>query len=242
MDLEGEFRSANTRGAVRSIGTDSTFAYGCAARSADVETNSVIKIGTPATDEKNGLLIPVESTPGGNRSHVNRVTDLASQITSLYPMLAALAGSKIKLDLEVDTCPRGELHLDSHALMQILINLVRNSAEAIVAKGTILISAKPFPSSVRDSSHVLITVEGDGPGIPLALLDTVFDTEATQSTQQDCDHAKMRFRPRGLGLRIVRELTESAGGHIRAVRLPDRGSRFEVVFPVLGDTIKPSIA
>lgn len=241
MDPKGESRGTSIRGAASLTMTENSGACGLAEQATDVAPNSGTNIERIASEEKPGL-IPGVSTGAEDVSHTNRVKDLASQISSLYPMLAALAGSKIKLDLALDTCPRGELYLDSYALMQILINLVRNSAEAIVAKGHILISATPFPSPTREDSYVLLTVEGDGPGIPLALLDTVFKTEAAQTTQQDCDQPKMRFKPRGLGLRIVRELTESAGGSIRAVRLPDRGSRFEVAIPMLTNARTPSVA
>lgn len=239
MNPESEFGKTGTRGTDRSVDADHMPVHAGAAQGPKNDTENTGNVdGAQAAVTLDPILFP--STK--EASHGNRINDLASEIASLYPMLAALAGSKIKLEIACEACPRGELYLTSFALMQLLINLVRNSAEAIVAKGHIVISAKPFRSSAYKEACVLLTVEGDGPGIPPALLDKVFSTDAMHNSQHDYDQPRMRFKPRGLGLRIVRELVESAGGSIRAVRLPDRGSRFEVAIPMVTDIAKYSIA
>jgi signal transduction histidine kinase len=62
------------------------------------------------------------------------------------------------------------------------------------------------------------------------LLERIFDMNSASDPGEQ-QRRRMSFRPRGLGLRIVRELVEGGGGLIRAARLPERGSRFEIVLP-----------
>ena len=182
-----------------------------------------------------------------------RVKDVSAELRSNLPMLSALAGPRVHVSLEVGTCPGGELFMPPVDLTRVLINLVRNAAEAMSIGGRILISATgttmPGSSAGRSelAAHsepghseltekypaVMIAIEDNGPGIPLSLLDRIFDLQVSSATQEESMKPRMQFRPRGLGLRIVREFVEASGGSVRALRLPDRGSRFEIVLPMV---------
>jgi signal transduction histidine kinase len=139
-------------------------------------------------------------------------------------MLCALAGPKVQVDLLTTEAPDGALRIASVDFTRVLINLVRNAAEAMGAGGRIQIAAAPAPAG-----------SDNGPGIPLSLLEQIFEHNTVNSGTGEHSRRRMSFRPRGLGLRIVRELVESGGGIIRAARLPERGSRFEIVLPMVTD-------
>ncbi len=158
------------------------------------------------------------------------VADVAGELLSSHRMLSALAGPKVQVELATGEAPGGTLRIASVDFTRVLINLVRNAAEAMGTGGRILISARIANTETLDRPAVLVSVEDNGPGIPLSLLERIFDMNSASDPGEQ-QRRRMSFRPRGLGLRIVRELVEGGGGLIRAARLPERGSRFEIVLP-----------
>ncbi len=168
-----------------------------------------------------------------NEGQHPKIKDLATELNSLSEMLGALAGKKIKVNLAVANCPVGEVAIAPFDLTRILINLIRNCAEAFSAMGQISISASGRGRDALGFQYAVIAVEDDGLAIPLSLLDTIFDTDASHDVQGENDHRpRMRVKTRRLGLRIVRELVEASGGRVQAIRLPERGSRFEIILPM----------
>lgn len=170
----------------------------------------------------------VEPEPGRKR-----VQSVADELLSSHKMLAALAGPKVHIDLALEEAPAGELIIATTDFTRVLINLIRNAAEAMGTGGRILIAAKPAGLTAGIGPAVLLSVEDNGPGIPLALLDRIFELSSNNEASNEHARRRMSFRPRGLGLRIVRELVEAGGGMIHACRLPERGSRFEIVLPMV---------
>ena len=159
-----------------------------------------------------------------------QVLDVAAELQTMLPMLTALAGPKVVVTLNVEACPGCGLYMTTVDFTRTLINLVRNATEAMSAGGRISISAVAVLQN--GTSCVLLSIEDNGPGIPLSLLERIFETQVP-SLPEETTRQRLSFRPRGLGLRIVREFVQSGHGTVRAVRLPDRGSRFEIVLPVV---------
>lgn len=183
------------------------------------------------------------------------VTDLAEAVRQLGSLLSAIAGPTIGVQIACLPC-RGRLSLGEEDLTRILLNLVRNSADAMPTGGRIRItvqqggggsflwtipddhplttvSAADVWGSASISGTVLLTVEDDGPGIPSEIVDRIFDpgfsTRRAGRAWPEAPH-------HGLGLSIVRELVEGAGGTIRAVVPPRHGSRFEIELPLTNVT------
>ena len=90
----------------------------------------------------------------------------------------------------------------------------------------------PHPSATLPHT-VLLTVEDDGPGIPTEFLERVFETGFT--TRQG-GRSWPELQHHGLGLSIVRQLVETAGGTVRAVVPPSGGGRFEIELPLTNVT------
>ena len=72
----------------------------------------------------------------------------------------------------------------------------------------------------------MLTVEDDGPGIPPADRERVFD----RFVRLDASRSRGEGGS-GLGLAIVRELVRSAGGSVRVDASPLGGARFTVSLP-----------
>lgn len=171
------------------------------------------------------------------------VTDAAAELRRLQPLLAAMAGPAVKLSVATMPCA-GRTALAVEDLTRVLINLVRNAADAMPYGGHVRVTAQyadglsfaaPAPSSKEISvpHGVLLTVSDDGPGVPEALREQVFDLGFSTRTE---DASWPAPRRRGIGLSIVRNLVKAAGGSVRLTASHASGARFEIVLP-LNDTV-----
>ena len=107
-----------------------------------------------------------------------------------------------------------------NALKQILVNLVKNAAEAIVDRGTITLGTRTR-IYLHDRFYAQISVRDDGPGIAPDLMFQLFKPGATTKGGA---HA-------GSGLGIVRRLVEELGGQI-GCRSDDSGTAMEILIPL----------
>jgi len=114
------------------------------------------------------------------------------------------------------------IRADSGYLKQVLINLVRNGAEAIDGAGTVTLRARAARASVggREIDVVILEVSDTGKGIPPGvekrLFDPFFSTKETGA---------------GLGLSIAARLVEKHGGILQYQTRPGHGTTFGVVLP-----------
>jgi PAS domain S-box-containing protein len=113
-----------------------------------------------------------------------------------------------------------ELFVDRIQLMQVLLNLLLNSAEAMAES-----SIEPRLILIRTRhthpGRVLCTIRDQGPGLPTGLPQDIFDAFIT--TKPD---------GLGLGLSISRSIVVAHGGTIRAVNHPDGGAEFTLSLPI----------
>jgi signal transduction histidine kinase len=115
-----------------------------------------------------------------------------------------------------------ELHIraDSGHLKQVLINLVRNGAEAIDGAGTITLRSRAARARVggAEADAVILEVSDTGKGIPpeveKRLFDPFFSTKETGT---------------GLGLPIAARIVERHGGALQYQTRPGHGTTFGVV-------------
>ncbi|MBS0472072.1 MAG: HAMP domain-containing histidine kinase [Proteobacteria bacterium] len=113
------------------------------------------------------------------------------------------------------------LDADRRALKQILLNLLTNAVKFGHPGGAIDVTAARSP----DGGFVLAVTDA-GIGIAEGDLDKVFE----RFGQVGHDIAGVE-KGTGLGLPIVRGLTEAHGGHVRLESAVGRGSTFTVWFP-----------
>jgi len=183
------------------------------------------------------------------------ITDLAQAVRDLTGLLAAVAGPSVGVQIACMPCP-GQLRLTEENLTRILLNLVRNAADAMPEGGRIRITAQrgggasflwTLPCAADDACAdfgeeadantapptVVLSVEDEGPGIAPELVEKIF--EPGFSTRRE-GHAWPDSLHHGLGLSIVRQLAEEAGGTVRAVPSPRRGARIELELPLTNVT------
>lgn len=170
------------------------------------------------------------------------VTDMAEEVARLQPLLVAMAGPAVQLSVATMPCP-GRTALAVEDLTRILINLVRNASDAMPGGGRVRVTAQYGDghsflngSEIVPARSVTVAVTDNGPGIPEALREQIFDTGFTTRGNKAGWPSPPR---RGLGLNIVRNLVEAAGGTVRVMGAPVRGARFEVTLPLIDATRGP---
>jgi signal transduction histidine kinase len=109
---------------------------------------------------------------------------------------------------------------DNDKLIQVFVNLLRNSLHAVSARGAITASAEQFQENGRH--WIRIAVEDDGPGIPPDVLPGIFDAFVT---------TRLDSKGTGLGLTVSEGIVRQHGGAITASNRPGGGARLEVKLP-----------
>jgi signal transduction histidine kinase len=123
----------------------------------------------------------------------------------------------------VEVAVTARLDTDVHALVdeahlrQILANLLENACHAVGPRGCVHARAH------IDRGVVLVTVDDDGPGVPPAERERIFE----RFVRLDRARSRDRFGS-GLGLAIARGLAEANDGTLDCVDV-ERGARFRLV-------------
>lgn len=120
----------------------------------------------------------------------------------------------LELDQSIQTIPT-----DKNGVKQILLNLVKNAAEAMTDGGTLTISTAGGVN--RDGAeYVEIRVADTGPGIPPPIMSRLFEPVTSNKGN---GHA-------GLGLAIVKNIVKDLRGFITC-RNSGNGASFEILLP-----------
>lgn len=117
---------------------------------------------------------------------------------------------------QVEINPALRIDADPEQLFRILLNLIRNAAEALSGRG-----GRIVVSAVREMDRVSIDVRDSGPGIPEQVRARLFQPFAGSA----------RSGGSGLGLAIARDLAHAHGGDIELVSTGDEGTLFRVTIP-----------
>ena len=168
------------------------------------------------------------STIIGQLSNFSSSTSSQTESVNLNELLSDMLGILtvsllVPADINVNFTPDpllAEIVTERDKLKQIVINLVKNSAEAIEHGGSIVVTANNAVKKDRTVGAV-ITISDDGPGIPAEIKEKLFSPFLT--TKKD-GHS-------GLGLSIVQKAVYDLGGTIECESSRENGTRFTIVFP-----------
>jgi two-component system sensor histidine kinase KdpD len=149
------------------------------------------------------------------------VVDIGEIIgTALERAAKMLADHEVKVDIEQDL---PMLRLDYLLFEQVLFNLLDNAAKYAPPGSLVQLRAR------REGVAVVVEVIDEGPGIPSADLERIFD-KFYRVYAQDRQRAGT-----GLGLAIGRGFVEALGGTIHAGNRSDRsGAVFTIRLPIRG--------
>ncbi len=140
---------------------------------------------------------------------------------SLAMVQAAADRKGIVLSFEVDRNAT-PVTADPRRLQQVLFNLLSNAVKFTPAGGRVLLEARADPTV----NELHLVVSDTGAGIAPNDLHKLFQPFTQLDTRLAREHTGT-----GLGLALVRHMTELHGGRVEVVSEQGKGSRFTVVLP-----------
>ncbi|MCK6513008.1 ATP-binding protein [Myxococcota bacterium] len=147
----------------------------------------------------------------------NQAIEEAIELLSLQPRFRqATLQQEVAPDLPI-------VPIESSALMQVLINLLLNAADATQGKGPIWLSAALQPT--EGSALLVLCVEDAGPGVPATLREKIFEPFFT---------TKEPGKGVGLGLAICQRTLLEAGGTLEVTdnTRNTTGACFRITLPL----------
>jgi len=121
----------------------------------------------------------------------------------------------------IEAPDRLDVEADAEKVQRILINLLANAFKFTQNGGRIQLSLH------EEADAAVITVQDNGPGIPVDLREAIFER-----FRQIEGGAHRHFGGTGLGLAIVRQFTELQGGAVSVSEAPGGGALFVARLPL----------
>ena len=152
------------------------------------------------------------------------VKELISQAVELArSTVQGKSGAQLETQIDPDLHP---VIGDRHNVVQVLLNLLINAAEALDGGGTVAITAKndkrQFPQGDDEPQNCIqIIVSDTGPGIPEEIREKVFEPFVTTGKEKGT----------GLGLWIAHTVIEGMGGTIKLTSQANEGATFQILLP-----------
>jgi PAS domain S-box-containing protein len=116
-----------------------------------------------------------------------------------------------------------EVCADSIQIQQVLLNVVRNAVEAIVAGGARERNVQ-IETTRGETGFVEIRVADTGPGLAAEALEKVFEPFYTTKAEGI-----------GIGLALSRSIADAHGGRLWATAAPGRGATFHLSLPIAAE-------
>jgi signal transduction histidine kinase len=171
------------------------------------------------------------------KDRVRQTVDVNSLLRDLATIIekSFSTGNRILFHLDLDPSLPG-LVTDRNGLKQVLINLLKNAIEAMKQGGNLFVRTKHLVSKDlaelagkqegKAEQHIEISVRDDGPGIPEAVRQRLFEPYVTTKGE---GHS-------GLGLSVVYSIVKDLGGAIQCESAEGKGTAFIIRFPLNGTT------
>jgi signal transduction histidine kinase len=152
-----------------------------------------------------------------NRAPTNLQNTIQRAAAAVAPAVWQTARVELVIDLPSDLPPA---LVDEMRLEQILHNLLRNSVRHTPPGGIIAVTAK------ANGDRIVVMVQDTGEGIAPEHLPHIWERFYRVDSPRSRDQSGA-----GLGLALVKELTEAMGGCVEVTSTPGQGSTFSVFLP-----------
>lgn len=154
--------------------------------------------------------------------------NLNRAVSETLEIMGKLFGKEITVEnkLPIDLPP---IKIDPTRIQQIIMNLAINARDALEGSGKIIFTAKTVEIGKRSESglgegqYVILSVIDNGKGIKMENIERIFDPFFT---------TKEPGKGTGLGLSTVYGIIKNLKGEIKVYSEVDRGTRFDLYFPV----------
>jgi len=151
-------------------------------------------------------------------------------LTLLRASLPTTIEIRQNIESDLDT-----IFADPTQIHQVMMNLCTNAAHAMADTDGVLNvklqnvdldikRATQYPE-LKSGSYVKLTISDTGHGMDAATMERIFDPYFT---------TKELDKGTGMGLAVVHGIVKGHGGGIQVQSAPGKGTRFDILFPVMG--------
>lgn len=159
-------------------------------------------------------------------------------LEEVLTFIRASIPTTIRIETNIDDASLARVRADATQIHQVLMNLLTNAAQAMGEGGgtlTIRLSEQEMDGEsplllrgMRPGLYVRLEVSDTGPGMDRRVLERCFDPFFT---------TKKPGEGTGMGLAVVHGIIKGHGGQIHASSSPGKGTTFEVLLPVVPDSV-----
>jgi len=173
----------------------------------------------------------------GRKQYEFEAADVAALVDHTVQVLAPLAADRqVNLVCQLPGDASAEIHfypeVDAQALQQALVNLIDNAIKHSPAGRPVTVGLE-WPAPVKPGSAApanakfRLWVEDQGPGIPAAELERIFDPFYRRGSE-----LRRETQGIGIGLSIVKHIVDAHHGQVRVQSEPGRATRFVLELPM----------
>lgn len=168
-------------------------------------------------------LLDVQMSDAGALEPSRERLALAELLEDVEAAAKAQVGKKLAHRIVAGDPGELTVDVDRDLIFRVLMNLIDNCLKYGPQEGKIWIDAEP-----NDDDTVLLTIQDEGPGVPVNLRERIFEKYAMVEREA---HYRAR-ESRGLGLRFCKVAVEAHGGRIWVEDGEPKGARFCVELPL----------
>jgi two-component system cell cycle sensor histidine kinase/response regulator CckA len=170
----------------------------------------------------------------GRKQHFKpRIISLNDVVAGDERIIRSLIGAGIELILDLGS-PLGLVNADPTHIQRAVANLVTNARDAMPHGGTLTVATTNLEIEAEDpaypgilpGSYVRLSVSDTGIGLTEEVRTHIFEPFFT---------TKEPGRGTGLGLSTVYGMVTQGGGHVAVRGEPGKGTRFDILLPVVRD-------
>lgn len=180
----------------------------------NIGENTQLKTIKKALRMANNSLMDLKSIKNADIKpcELNELVSEACELASVY----AQSGDK-KIEVKVENELLVEVEADRDKFIGVLVNLIKNAAEAIDEKGEIRVK-----TSMSDELHASVVVENTGKPISIDRREQIFNEGFTTKEKGS-----------GIGLFFSKKTIEEQNGHLRMLKSDADSTQFEVSVPMV---------
>lgn len=180
----------------------------------NIGENNQLKTIKKALKMANNSLMDLKSIKNADIKpcELNELVSEACELASVY----AQSGEK-EIEVKVENELLVEVEADRDKFIGVLVNLIKNAAEAIEEKGEIHVK-----TSMSDELHASVVVENTGKPISIDRREQIFNEGFTTKEKGS-----------GIGLFFSKKTIEEQNGHLRMLKSDADSTQFEVSVPMV---------